>query len=81
MFYVRQLGNEIWWFGQQAPNSPRWTNVASGTFDNGVVRVKWVDVPMGSTRNQGTLGLRVVAANHMVVSENPNDFWNADWFR
>jgi len=80
-FYVRQLGNEIWWFGEQAPNNPRWTNVASGTLQGDEVRVQWVDVPMGGTRNQGTLGLRVVAENHLVVDANPNDFWNADWVR
>lgn len=80
-FYVRQVGNEIWWFGEQAPNNPRWTNVASGTLQGDQVRVRWVDVPMGGTRHEGSLGLKVVAGNHLVVNENPNDFWNADWTR
>lgn len=80
-FYVRQTGNRIWWLGEQAPANPRWTNVASGTISGGVVRVKWVDVPKGQTEHEGTLALRVVTPSHLVVVENPNDFWNADWTR
>ncbi len=80
-FFVRQLGSEIWWFGTQAPSQPRWTNVASGRLDGNVIRVRWVDVPQGATRNSGTLALKAVSADHLVVSENPNDFLAADWFR
>jgi hypothetical protein len=80
-FYVRQLGNEIWWFGQQAPTNPRWTNVAQGMLVGDLVQVKWVDVPMGGTRHQGSLALRVVEPDHLKVVENPNDFWSADWYR
>ncbi len=80
-FYVRQLGFEIWWFGQQAPANPGWTNVAHGSMDGNLVHVKWVDVPMGSSRHQGTLTLRVVESNHLKVVDNPDDFLNADWYR
>jgi hypothetical protein len=80
-FYVRQVGNQVWWFGEQAAVNPRWTNVATGTLNGDTLTVQWVDVPMGGTRNQGSLGLRVVASNHMVVSQNPDNFWNADWYR
>jgi hypothetical protein len=80
-FYVRQLGNEIWWFGQRTPTNPLWTNVARGTLDGNLVHVKWVDVPMGGTRNQGTLTLRIVDSNHLKVHENPDNFWTPDWYR
>jgi hypothetical protein len=80
-FYMRQIGSEIWWYGTQSPNQPRWSNVASGRLDGNVVRVRWVDVPQGTTRNAGNLALKAVDARHLVVSENPNDFLAADWFR
>lgn len=80
-FYVRQLGHEIWWFGQQAPVNPRWTNVARGTVDGSLVHVNWVDVPMGGTRHQGSLTLRVVDPGHLAISENPDDFWSPDWYK
>lgn len=80
-FYVRQVGSEIWWYGTQAPAKPRWTNVASGKLNGDVLRVRWIDVPQGITRNLGTLALKVMDGNHLIVSENPNDFLSADWFR
>lgn len=80
-FYVRQLGKEIWWFGELSPTNPRWTNVARGTVDNKLVHVKWVDVPKGETRGQGTLTLRIVDSKHMKIEVNPNDFWVRDWYK
>jgi hypothetical protein len=77
-FYVRQIGTEIWWYGSEGS---RWTNVAGGRVDGDVIRIRWVDVPLGVARSAGTLGLRVVAGNHLVVIENPNGFVPADWFR
>jgi hypothetical protein len=80
-FFVRQVGFEIWWYGTQAPTQPRWSNVASGRLDGNVVRVQWVDVPQGTSRNSGILALRILDANHLVVSENPNNFVSEDWSR
>jgi hypothetical protein len=80
-FYVRQLGKEIWWYGELSSTNPRWTNVARGTVDDKLVNVKWVDVPRGETRGDGTLTLRIVDARHMTIEVNPNDFWVRDWER
>ncbi len=80
-FYVRQLGKEIWWLGELSPANPRWTNVARGTVDDKLVHIKWVDVPKGETRGEGTLTLRIVDSKHMKIEENPNDFWVRDWDR
>jgi hypothetical protein len=80
-FFVRQLGSEIWWFGTYSLALPTpWTHVASGRMEGNVIRVRWVDVPQGLSRNSGTLGLKVVAPDHLVVVENPNDF-SADWIK
>jgi hypothetical protein len=80
-FFVRQVGSEIWWYGTQSLSQPRWTNVANGRLDANVIRVRWIDVPQGATRNSGTLALRAVGPNRLVVVENPNDFLAADWTR
>jgi hypothetical protein len=80
-FYVRQLDKEIWWFGERSPTNPFWTNVAQGTVDGSLVHMKWVDVPMGQTRSEGTLTLRIVDSKHLKVEENPNNFWDRDWYR
>ncbi len=80
-FYVRQVGNEIWWFGQQAPINPRWTNVANGSVQGEIITVRWADVPAGSTSGSGTLVLRAVSSNRLVVMQNPNNFVAGDWSR
>jgi hypothetical protein len=80
-FFVRQIGSEIWWYGTQSPTQPRWSNVASGRLDGNVIRVQWVDIPQATSRNSGTLALRVLDANHLVVSDNPNNFIADDWSR
>jgi hypothetical protein len=80
-FYVRQLDKEIWWFGERSPTNPFWTNVARGTVDGNLVHIKWVDVPMGETCSEGTLTLRVVDSKHLKIEENPNNFWDRDWYR
>jgi len=80
-FYVRQIGINVWWYGEHSPTNPNWTNVASGTVLGGVLRVHWIDVPKGQTRSEGTLTLRVVDANHLTVSDNPNGFWDRPWSR
>jgi len=80
-FYVRQLDKEIWWFGERSPTNLFWTNVARGTVDGNLVHVKWVDVPMGETRSEGTLTLRIVDSTHLKIEKNPNNFWDRDWYR
>lgn len=80
-FFVRQVGFEIWWYGTQSPTQTRWSNVTSGRLDGNMIRVQWVDVPPGTSRNSGVLALRVLDANHLVVSENPNNFVSEDWSR
>jgi hypothetical protein len=80
-FYVRQLDKEIWWFGERSPTNPFWTNVGRGTVDGNLVHVKWVDVPKGETRSEGTLTLRIVDSKHLKIEENPNNFWDRDWYR
>lgn len=80
-FYVRQIGSEIWWYGTQSPGGKGWTNVANGHFDGNSIQVHWVDIPPGSTRHSGSLTLTRADSNHLMVSQNPNDFVSDDWFR
>src|SRR5439155_26039479 len=36
-YYIRQVGNEIWWFGENQPLAPVFSNVAHGKIDIGRV--------------------------------------------
>lgn len=57
-FYVRQVGNDVWWYGE----SPVYSNVAYGKYNSGnlTVKVDWSDVPKNSAGlANGTLKLQV----------------------
>jgi hypothetical protein len=65
-YYVRQLGNTVWWLGLSADQGRTFANIFEGTIrtrtvdDRRVTRIEgeWADVPVGgsgSARNNGRL--------------------------
>jgi hypothetical protein len=48
-YYIRQLGDNIWWLGLSRDQGRSFANVFRGTFDKnaGVIEGEWVDVPLG----------------------------------
>jgi hypothetical protein len=69
-YYIRQIGQEIMWFGEQADINPIWANVAFGYIGGNVVNLRWVDVPKGQTSSQGTLTLDVVNNDKLTVHDS-----------
>jgi hypothetical protein len=64
-YYIRQLGNRIWWFGEKDPNAPDWSNVMRGTLNGNTITADWADVPKGSVMQSGSLAFRVVSSNEI----------------
>ena len=58
-YYVRQINNSVFWYGELSATSPGWSNVANGTYSNGKLTVRWADVPKGAAKGYGTLVLNV----------------------
>ncbi len=58
-YYVRQVGSEVFWYGEKSATSPQWSNVAYGRYANGKISVRWADVPKGAAMGQGQLVLNV----------------------
>ncbi len=58
-YYVRQVGDEIWWLGQSADGSKSWANVYHGVRNGTTVTGTWADVPRGAKRSSGLLNLLV----------------------
>jgi hypothetical protein len=68
IYYVRQLGNTIWWAGLST-DSPqgvndfqrglRFTNIFRGTIEGNSINGTWTDVPRGQSLKSGTLTLRI----------------------
>jgi hypothetical protein len=61
IFYVKQTGSKIYWYGQENSGNPYWANIAFGTIDRNfnpaTITLTWIDVPKGQTTNSGTLTL------------------------
>ncbi|MVN88562.1 hypothetical protein GO986_17645 [Deinococcus sp. HMF7620] len=58
-YYVRQIGNQVWWMGQSSDSGKNWTNVFSGIRTGNTVKGTWADVPRGQVRSGGTLTLTI----------------------
>jgi hypothetical protein len=64
-YYIRQIGNTVWWLNLSRDQGRTFANVFLGTIGtetiNGSVRQvingNWVDIPHGQTANSGTLTL------------------------
>jgi hypothetical protein len=56
-YYLRQMpDNTIWWLGLSRDRGQTFTNVFHGVIQGNTVAGEWADVPLGATRNNGTLG-------------------------
>jgi hypothetical protein len=81
-YYLRQLGNEVLWYGEEDAVSPSWSNVAHGVINGNIITVKWADVPKGSIMQSGSLVIRIDSNNAMVLLEQTGEYFATDsWTR
>ena len=80
-YHIRQLNDELWWFGESSPTNPAWSNVAHGLIRNREIVLKWADVPKGSIMNSGELMLEVVSENRIVAKSKTGGFGGSEWTR
>jgi hypothetical protein len=52
-YYIRQIGNAVWWLGMSRDQGRSFANVFRGTVQGYSLQGSWVDVPMGA---DGVLG-------------------------
>lgn len=71
-YYIRQLGNIIWWDADGTTGS--WGNVAHGTISSNTIRLDYADVPEGNANGFGTLVLDVISNNELKVTEKPASY-------
>jgi hypothetical protein len=59
-YYVRRLGNVVWWVGESADDGVAWTNAFRGTTDGKTITGEWVDVIQATGHfGVGTLTLKI----------------------
>jgi hypothetical protein len=80
-YYIRQLGNNVWWYGEGAPTNPYWSNVAHGVLVGNELRLEWADVPKGSTMNSGNLVIKVESNSRLVAISKTGGFGGSVWTR
>jgi len=90
VYYVRQVGDCIWWFGTDVrdiqpgmTDQSGFANVASGRLDGDRIELEWADLPLGDTLGGGGLTLAYDAqADQLTKVEQRGDWlpFGADVF-
>lgn len=81
-YYMRQVGEEVWWFGENSPTSPGFSNVAYGHISGNLLILRWADVPKGQTMSSGILELVVQSNSRIIVaSQRTGGFGGSVWTR
>ncbi len=80
-YYLRQFGNEIWWYGEQSPTNPAWSNIAHGTTVGNTITLNWTDVPKGRNMNHGQMLLEVTGDGKIVAKTKTGGFGGSVWTR
>ena len=57
--YIRQVKDEIFWYGENADSFPEYSHVAYGKRSGNRVILTWADVPKGVIQQSGILVLKI----------------------
>jgi len=81
-YYLRQLGNELLWYGEEDAVSPSWSNVAHGIIKGNTITLKWADVPKGEIMQSGSLVIRINSNDELILLKQTGEFFATDsWTR
>ena len=80
-YYIRQIGNTIWWYGDNNPDSPGFSNVMNGTICGNIITLNWADVPKGRTLNSGIMTLKIESSNRISAISKTGGFGGSVWTR
>ncbi len=81
IYYIRQVGNRVWWSGESANNGGDWSNVFQGTVAGTRLTGNWADVPKGTSRQSGSLNLQLNSANRLSIVSQTGGFSGTEWTR
>jgi hypothetical protein len=81
-YYLRQVGDRVFWYGERSARDPAWANVFEGRLRDGELRGEWADVPKGRARSQGRLRLDVRRRGNVLVAvDKTGGFGGSRWTR
>ena len=80
IYYIRQVGNYVWWYGESGDGGKRWSNVFRGTISGNKIIGHWADVPKGSILGSGEMTLSISNGRLHKISGGEN-FGGSVWSR
>ena len=83
-YFVRQIGNNVWWVGMSGDNGNTWTNVFKGVRKGNTVVGQWADVPKGKILSGGILNLDIQGTSGVLGftrSQVTGGFGGSKWFQ
>jgi hypothetical protein len=78
-YFIRQIGNVIWWYGESTDSGKQWTNVFRGTIAGNRIKGTWADVPKGRLANSGVLELQIEESGRL--TRKKGNFGDTYWMR
>jgi hypothetical protein len=83
-YYLREIGNTVWWLGLSCDQGRAFANVYQGTLSGNQIHGSWVDVPVGASAvlGEGTLNLympELSLSTELVRLSIPSPFTGATW--
>ncbi len=79
-YYLRQLDDQVWWYGESAGGGRAWTNVFFGRREGNQLIGRWADVPKGGARAAGEMTL-TVQGNKLSATKRTGGFGGSEWSR
>ncbi len=80
-YYLKQIGNELWWFGESPNQGATWSNIFHGQIQGKQIAGKWVDVPKGRNNLAGEITLKVLSSNRLKAVRRTGGFGGSVWTR
>ncbi len=81
VYYLRQVGSELWAYGENAPSQPAWSNVMHGVVYGSQIRLQWADVPKGRAAGSGYMHLEVAPDGRLIARHRVGAFAGSEWVR
>jgi len=80
-YYVRQLGNTVWWLGTSADDGGTYTNVFKGIITGSKINGNWADVPRGQNNAGGAMTIQILNPNSFKKLSQTGGFGPSLWNR
>jgi len=83
-YYLRQIGDAVWWMGLDGTDGRNFSNVFHGTRQANLITGQWSDVPRGGAMSSGSLVIEIVQTPRGVQlrkREGTGGFGGTTWFR